>query len=344
MTRQGKTGSLWHSLLPLLLSITVSLSCSSDDSDTVPSVPEGKICVLFSTGGLGDGGYNDMLMRGLQQFREDNPDVWLQHISPDSAAEGVKLLNAWTEYHRGERLLCVLAGSEYEAIATSFYGLRGEDSTLTWRPDYLLFESDNPEDLPLSAFRMSLFGAAYLCGKSVAQMGLRHPLLLLAHPSDKPTQWAAEGFRQGYGEETQMQYLSETWEGFSMPEEAYRLMYDLTSMYDFIFGVAGASNQGIYRYLREYPINVWTIGRGWNQYYQSSQIIGNMVKRIDWVIEDYLSAWLKGEPLPDEELLGLESGYVQWQTAPSYAAELGNIVQDFGPEAALKEREYAATH
>ena len=43
-------------------------SCDSDDGDTIAVSDRRKICVLFSSGGLGDDGYNDMIWRGLQNF------------------------------------------------------------------------------------------------------------------------------------------------------------------------------------------------------------------------------------------------------------------------------------
>jgi len=332
-----------HALLSVAAGLTLLMvlpSCDSDDGDTIAISDRRKICVLLSSGGLGDDGYNDMIWRGLQNFTLSHPDVWLQCFSPATAEEGIRLMNSWIELHKGEKLLCVLAGSEYEQQAATLYGLRPADSTATWRPDFLLFESDNPERLPLTSFSMSLYGAAWLCGRSVKEMQLTRPLCLLAHSHDQPTQTAAQGFFDGYGEVTDTACMAADWSGFSMPETAYQRMYDYAQNHDFIFGVAGASNLGVYRYLREKPDGVWTIGRGWNQYTQSSQIIGNMVKRIDLVVEDYLTLWADGSEMPQVRLLGLESGYVDWQVAPAYADRLEDFVNNIRQEAVNEENKY----
>ena len=332
-----------HALMSVAVGLTLLMvlpSCDSDDGDTIAVSDRRKICVLFSSGGLGDDGYNDMIWRGLQNFTLSHPDVWLQCFSPATAEEGTRLMNSWIERHKGETLLCVLAGSEYEQQAATLYGLRPADSTATWRPDFLLFESDNPEHLPLASFRMSLYGAAWLCGRSVKEMQLTRPLCLLAHSHDQPTQTAAQGFFDGYGAPTDTACMAADWSGFSMPETAYQRMYDYARTYDFIFGVAGASNLGVYRYLREKPDGVWTIGRGWNQYTQSSQIIGNMVKRIDLVVEDYLTLWADGSEMPQVRLLGLESGYMDWQVAPAYADRLEEFVNNIRQEAVNEENKY----
>ena len=125
-----------------------------------------------------------------------------------------------------------------------------------------------------------------------------------------------------------------------MPTELYHKMYEYDGQYDFIYAVAGGSNMGAYRYLREKPeCGIYTAGMDIDQSAYSTLIVGSMVKRMDLVLHDHLNNWYNKKDLPRYCHYGLESGYIDWQIADRYA-ELKGYVESVREEAIRKEKAY----
>jgi basic membrane protein A len=294
---------------------------------------------MFSPGGLGDSGYNDLILRGVQQVYVSRSDAEISFYSPSTEAEAEARFREWWQQSTDDdaRELYILAGSDYEALAVE---CSNELQPLPDGKQVLLFESDIQPDAAISTFRISMYGASYLCGKAVSMIGCT-PVILLSNPQDKPIKVAADGFTDGFGEQVPVSYLADDWHGYALPDKAYTTSQQLMQDYDFVFGVAGGSNSGIYRYFREYPYGRgWTAGMDVDQSAYSNKIIGSVVKHIDVLIEDYLNKWLDGGELPKHSLYGLESKYEEWVVGSEYQEFFEDLVTSNEQEAIEKEKEY----
>lgn len=293
---------------------------------------------MFSPGGLGDNGYNDQILRGVQRVSLAYPEVAFSFLSPNSVAEAEIRFKAWLTEKDNGRSLFVLAGSEYEDLVTRY---SNEAASLSGNKSLLLFETANAKDLPASTFLLSMYGASYLAGKSVAYMGCTAPLAIVANSNDLPIRRAVDGFKEGYEKEVDVEYLSDDWMGYTKADELYGRMDGYARSYDYFWGLAGGANLGIYRYLREYPGGrVWTAGMDVDQSALTNKMTGSVVKHIDRLIQVYLDDWIVGKELAKRQVFGLGSGYVDWLVAPDYEAFLGNFVEENRSEAIRKEAEY----
>lgn len=324
-------------------------SCSSDnDEPDVPLGPTPQIIVLYGPGGLGDQGYNDCILAGIQNFKKaHHDDVDMYQYSPGSIEEAGRLLSDWLYLPGSDIPALFIAGSnDYEQLVTDALKVR----SLTPNKRLLLFESDNEEGLPITTFRLSMYGASYLAGATAAAYlqernagtdSKKDALILLAHQGDKTIAKAGNGFRDGFKDsgveaEAFTEYLAEDWTGYVSAQVAYQRMSDWAGNYDFIFPVAGGSNQGIYRYTREYADSPFTAGMDIDQSGLSRNITGSVIKHIDQLVYNYMETWLVTGELPESAVFGLESGYTDWLLSP-YFTQYQPIVDAARGEAIRKE-------
>lgn len=318
--------------------IALLMAACSSDNGTLPEPDVKKqVIVLFSPGGLGDQSYNDCILEGVQTFKKewhDRVDVYI--YCPGSVEEGKRVFSDWLALP-GDRTpaLFVVASSDYEPMIEECLA-RNE---LTGQQQVLLFESSNTRRLPVSTFQISMFGPSYIAGKTVSEIGMTSPLIVLANPSDSPIRAAADGFRAGFGDGSEICYLADDWTGYVAASETYRNMSDWSRSHDFIFSVAGGSNSGIYRYSRENSCLPLLAGMDVDQSPLSAAIIGSVIKNIDRAIMEYLSDWAISGKLPESQVYGLESGYSDWYVAPGYPM-LEEIKSKYLQEAIRKEKEY----
>ncbi len=328
----------------LCLSVCALWACT--DIEHLPTgMPRREVLVLFSSNGLGDNGYNDQVLRGVVRYaNSDNAsEVNVDYYSPTSLAEGEQIVAAWcdTILDKTQRLL-VLASSAYKEVVDRQY--------LEWDWDIthnqvLLFESEQSTVPGVSTFTMSIYGVAYMAGAIASEISYA-PLIALANASDKSVPIAADGFRDGYAachndaETVDVVYLSDTDEGYAMADSVYRLMYDWGMHYNFIFPVMGGSNMGVFRYMREYPRGLYTVGTDVDQSHLCNSMVGSMVKHIDCVVEEYLEKWTAGEELPKHMVYGLESNYVDWVPSYNFNGVFDETLTRVKMEAIEKERNY----
>jgi basic membrane protein A len=336
-------------IIGILLPLCALTACGDDEEHTTDAQDALRpaITVIFSPGGLGDGGYNDLIMQGVQQVYKSRSDVDITFYSPASSDEGDARFRRWWQGRTddGQRELYILAGSDYETLAAQCATLY---DPLPDGKEVLLFESDIQPSPSISTFRISMYGAAYLCGKAITLMGCSAPVVLLSNPQDQAIQVAADGFIDGYNsgasewaDPVETRFLADDWHGYTMPDSAYRATEQLMQEYDFVFGVAGGSNAGIYRYFREYPLGRnWTAGMDVDQSAYSNKVVGSLVKHIDVLIEDYLNSWADGNGLPRHRVYGLESKYEEWVVAGEYDEFFEGFVDEYQPEAIEKEDAY----
>lgn len=338
---------LWKFVLLSIL-LPGAVACSSDDDEQPASAaPTPQIIVLYSPGGLGDQGYNDCILMGVQRFKKAHPDdVEMYQYSPGGLEEAERLMTDWLSL-KGSNIpaLFVVCSAEYEDILSESL----EENPLTANKRMLFFESDNDSNLPVTTFRLSMYGSSYLAGVTAAAYlseqssgdEQKNALILLAHPQDNTIAKAGDGFRDGFtasGTNAQAftEYLADDWTGFVSAQPAYQRMSNWAKSYDFVFPVAGGSNQGIYRYTREHNDAPLTAGMDVDQSGLSRNIVGSVIKHIDQVIYNYLETWLATGELPESAVYGLESGYTDWQLS-TYFQQYQSTVEAARAEAIRKE-------
>lgn len=325
---------LWLSVLLFLLA-----GCSKEEEhadDAAASYGSKQIIVLFSPGGVGDMGYNDQILRGIQRVKEERQFPFL-FASPNNLQEAERIFSDWLHMEGVKgNCLFILAGNEYEPMARQYL----QDGSF---PDkqVLLFETTD-QTLPINTFSISMYGACYLAGATAHTLADK-AAIIVGNSNDATILQAAEGFADGFheygGEECHTTFLADNWTGYTIPDSAYKVTAALAQDFSYIFPIAGGSNLGVYRYTREYPDNIFTAGMDVDQSGYSTQVTCSVVKHIDRLIEDYLNLWLDNQPLPSHKAYGLESGYIEAVIAPLYQETLQPVVDALQEEAINKENE-----
>lgn len=327
-------------LVILLFTLHLFSACSDDN---IGNGNQKQVYVLFSTSGLGDMGYNDCILNGVQEIRRDYESrIDFTFHFPASLQEGKniasKLVAGNTE---NTEALILLASSEYEPLADELKEFLPPSSNRK----ILFFESSKPYQPPIYSFKISMYGASYLAGITAGSIR-KSPLVLQAYNDDKVVADARDGFVDGFGvsgDTCNIHHasLASDYSGYFLSEVAYEKMEEWSKSYDFIFPIAGGANMGIYRYLREYADDVvYTAGMDIDQSAYCSQIVGSVVKHIDRLLVDILSQWISSGTLPAHSNYGLENGYADWSLAPAYQMMFNEKVEEYRNNAIQEEIEY----
>ncbi len=341
----------WTRLLQLTLTLCLAFglaACSSDDDAPLAAddaEPKPQIIVMYSIGGLGDLGYNDEILVGVQSFRKDHTDdVDVYQYSPTTEEEARRLLTDWLARPASDiPALFIAAASDYDAIVAEAI----EDQPLTANKQLLLFESKR-RDLPATTFSISMYGAAFLAGVTAAHCDGDSALVVLGSAADLTIRTAADGFEDGYHaaapqKHVDVECLAEDWTGFSAATLAYTKMFDWTEQYSFVFPVAGGSDNGIYRFTREYPASApYTAGMDTDQSELSNLLVGSLTKNIRSLIYEHCDEWFSTGQLPASATYGLKSGYASWLISQRYTDRFGQLNDDFYSTAVEREEAYYA--
>ena len=324
-----------------LLTALLPSACSTSDEpvDGGESVTP-QVIFLFSPGGLGDMGYNDCILEGVQSFKISHPDIDVFLYSPPSIEVAERIFSDWMK-RPGSNIpvIFTLASSDYEHLVDEYL----PQYELTDNKSILLFESRKTYDNPkVHTFQISMYGASYLAATCAKELcGDKRSLVLLGSSTDSPIQLAKEGFIAGLGSTNyDIEYLAADWSGFVMANIAYQRMSEWAPAYGFIFPVAGGSNMGIYRFTREYADSPFIAGMDSDQSGFSHKIVGSLVKHIGSLINNYLTEWLHGNQLPEFKTYGLDTGYVDWQLSTQYHEILKETRERELSTAIAKENEY----
>lgn len=326
---------LWF--LPLLF---VCVACSEESSVADEQLVSAthKVDILFSPAGLGDSGYNDIILYGIQQSWKQH-GFQLEMHQPNSLEVGWRDYETWLqeEADPGTDHLFIFASNDYEPLLRQNPPLRQEGK------DILLFEAGSGLE-HVQAFKLNMFGASYYIGR-LASFIAPSAAVVKANPYDVNLTDAEEGFRQGFSaEETKFcetYYLSDSPSGgYNNPDSAYYLAFDIYQNHPFIYPLAGGSNMGIYKYTREYPDWAYTAGMDGDMSDYSVQIICSLVKRLDLALEYYVSRWISGESWGGYETYGIGSGYVDVSLSGNYVDFFTPFTEGLEEEAIIKEEEY----
>ena len=310
--------------------------------------------VVFAPGGLGDRSYNDQVLRGIEvAANEVEEDYYLSFYSPEDLEEAGFLIDYWwatkdvpvDDEGNIPRRLLVLGSPDYSDMVRAVV----DNSKLNDDLSIIVFEEEdngNEQDR-IHSFDFCMYGASWMAGRTALELGCKAPLVLLGNSANTTTYDARDGFLDGYGltDKVAVDAFSDDFNGYNMASEAYKMMYDYAGAhFDFIYSISGGSNMGIYRYLRENPeCGIYTAGMDVDQSAYSTLIVGSMVKRIDLVLFEYLSDWVKGKELPRHRLFDLEDGYMDWKIPDRYS-HLRPAMEAIRQEAINKENEYEQSH
>ncbi len=269
-----------------------------------------RVEVVFSPGGVGDQGYNDQILRGLQTAAVRYGFTLAVHI-PEEKEQGIQIYNDWLNAPLDddcERSLFVFSGSEYEYLL--------EDLTLPddIRKDVLMFETEREMD-GIYTFFVGCYAASYLAGATSVfdnEGEEQKALVIAANPHDRQVRRAVDGYRDGYlaagGDGCDVHYLSEEPDGgYRMQDEAYQFCIENDGNYMYYFSAAGASNKGLYRFSREH--SNMAVGMDVDMGLFSSMITMSVVKHMDKVVVDVLGDLLNDKEIPYHRKFTYSSGY-----------------------------------
>ena len=269
-----------------------------------------QVEVVLSPGGVGDQGYNDKILRGLQRAAVQYGFTLAIHI-PEAKEQGIRIYESWladTLNCGCERSLFVFAGSEYE------YLLEGLTLPEDPRKDVLMFETDRQRE-GIYTFSVGCYAASYLAGAScVLDNGgeEQKALIIAANPHDPQVKRAVDGYHDGYlaagGDGCNIHYLSEAPDGgYRMQDEAYRYCMEHAGNYIYYFSAAGASNKGMYRFSREnFEL---AVGMDDDMSLFSSLINLSVVKHMDRVVVAMLGDLLTNRHILYHQKFTYSSGY-----------------------------------
>lgn len=315
--------------------IVLFSSCESDDESNFMAGDQLRITIITSVGGLGDMGYNDLIMAGIMRFYEAN-EVRMNLLRPSSGEDAERAVLKWIADTRGrDKSLLVLAGNDYEGLVTA------GDFCIAENQRILLFESRR-QDLPegVSTFRICRYGASYLAGRMAGEH--EAATVVAAMAGDDVLSEAIHGFTDGYGahsgKRAEVVYLSDNAEGFAMADSAYRVASGIRNA--FVFPLAGGSNSGVYKYSREADFYLpLIVGMDTDCSMRSDRIPFSMVVHIDKVVERYLRDWLNDVPLPKHRAFGLESGMIGFAFSPTFYANM-DVWEDYYADEGYWEKAY----
>lgn len=287
----------------LYFTFILLLACNRKDEYFTYTRPH--LTVVTSIMGLGDMGYNDMIMSGIMNFYNDY-DVAMNMFHPDDKEEVEKIISEWCLSTANVNYECLLLLADNTFINI----LRSMNICLNNNQKIMVFES-RCTDLPKGVFTFDIdrYGVSYLAGC----MAMEHSsaTAVVAMPGDDILERAVKGFKDGYcsrgNRDFKIIYIADDESGFYNSGQAYKIASELSNT--FIFPVAGGANSGIYKYSREEFFYMPLIaGFDVDCSLFSTRIPFSVVIAIDDLVYEYLKDWIEGGDIKPYCTYGLESG------------------------------------
>lgn len=207
----------YNKYIGLMLLTLLCAACSDDDGTGELLLPPQDVDILFSPSGVGDSGYNDIILYGVQQACSQH-GFRLELHQPRSLEEGWQCYNEWKqEDHPEMKKLFIFASNDYEDL------LREEPPKRQKDKDLLLLEADGELE-NMASFRLNMYGAAYYIGKLAGRM-VPSAAVLKANPSDPVINEAEQGFKAGFLSEGEHPYgiyclADAPHQGYNLPDSA----------------------------------------------------------------------------------------------------------------------------
>ena len=317
--------------ITLFLALILAFCLSCDKRDATSSVNK-RVVVYFSPEGLGDFGYNDDIMRGVQLSTLDS-DFDLSIVVPDDLEEAERLILEEANKESPTPKLIVLCTDIYENIAKEMTSLANHEKLAV-----LIFETDKPVSSTYT-FTINNYEASYLAGSLTAAFK-QDVSILCANPHDKPISKSKEGFMAGFkskacinSPEIETHYLSDNaGEGYSSTADAYALSRQIYKQNDVIFPLLGGAALGVYRYTREFD-STYVVGMDRDQESFSDGVFISLVKRMDLLVRDHITKWVNDEYMEFHHVYGLESEYVDVVISSAFQQLLDDKYDSYKQEA-----------
>ena len=317
----------------LMLLVVMSLaSCSDNDEDKTAGKVR-QLTVVFSTGGLGDNGYNDKIMQGVMNFAGSHTDVETHIIRPHTLDEAREIYRNWLSYaaNSNDSSLIVFASSEYSEVVRAESAPKGNNKVM-------LFECGN-EAMPdgVVTAKLQRYGASYLAGAMVSE---DQAILVLGMEGDEMVDDASRGFTDGHQahstEKLHRLVLASDYSGFNMPIEAYSRVDSIyindkpeegklplwasVRSFSHVYSVAGGSNVGVRQLLLDCTYSAALIGIDNDLSPLSNLVSFSVVIESGKLISDYIKAWYDGTEIQSHASYGLDSEYVYIAVNPDASA------------------------
>lgn len=319
-------------------------ACTVDNSPAICPAETEQVIVtaIHSPNGLGDRGYCDMIFAGIEISKEAH-DFWLMTEVPNNLDEAEQLMNEWLDdtTANGKRLL-ILASSDFEPMVRAQRDRIPDNE----RNKVLLLES-RAEDLPAYTIHLPMYGACYQAGCAATQFPYSDTCAIVcANRLEGPIVDGYRGFTEGFldsgGQQADTLFLADDNTGYAMADSLYRLCYTLERKYNFVFPLAGGSNQGLLRFTREYPNTFYTAGMDVDQSDYSDRVAFSVVKHVERAVETFLDQWVADRELPRNMSFGLSSGYVEIVASENYRDFIDETLKACKERAIQKENDYEA--
>jgi len=304
----------------ILLYLSGITLCSCDNGST--DSPYGENCyilVLYPKAGLGDNGFLDNIYRAFKK-NETDFSFALENIAPNSDSMAINAIDRFfndslsTIY---EHRLLVLVGDYYEPLLKEHPDWHQKDNN-----SILLLDSDN-DSFDTYVRGISLYGASFQAGALVKDMKYNNPAIYAANQTSIEVKRSIDGFIDGYqhaGGKFDMDNLiyivdpqDSLDEGFGSSDDVYIMSHlSVFDENDFVFPIAGGSNAGLYRYIRESSNSVpfLTNGIDTDQHNQSDKIVFSIEKHMEKIVNNFVQKWIDGKKLAKKEFYTLESDYI----------------------------------
>lgn len=316
----------FFSLLTALFSLCTLSACSDDDdvSETPSAFSLPVVSVLYTPNGLGDGGYNDSISRGVYEAQLIGGDAagttkerfLINSFSPETYAEGEAFFTDWLQSYgkHGVRELLVVASSDYEALVRKY-----RDSIPDTNDAAVILLESRATDLPAHTLHVPLYGASYEAGLLAKQcVFTRKALVMKANNFDEAIQDGAQGFADGYlaATDTLPDFYTLTEDstgGYDNADVAYLLGSYIGKNYDFVYPLIGGSIQGLLQYDREVATNnlFFLAGIDANMSALSNFIPFSVVKHMSRIVSGQITSWLNGATLPRHQSFGYADGGIE---------------------------------
>lgn len=324
------------SILLLVTSLCLLYSC--DDRD-LPQNSLPVITVILYENSLGDFGYQDNIYSGINNifYHSNLSDKFkLEVYSPNDIDFSEDIIGNWFDKPKSAKELLILTSS------MSADPLREHPEWVsTPEAEVLILDSDDTS-LDVYTRYISLYGASFFAGLLANAFDLDNAAAIVANPYDKPINEGIDGFTNGFrlagGEisDSDIYFLAEsTADGYDLPNEAFELSYNLKDKgYEFVFPICGGSNQGVFRYLRQYESErmesspFYTCGMDVDQQEMASSIIFSVVKKYECLLEDFISDWLEGRNRETHKNILLDSEYANVVIADKYKSNISSEEYD----------------
>lgn len=346
--------SIVRKIFAVLLGISVFLSCEKEGRTIFVEIEEeaseNRDMVFFVSkkGSLGDISYVDEIYRGVVKGAGDcNLMVSVVDLPADTAST-ISTIQYLLDYMQTEKkdrkALVVMANDNLEPILHKYESLLTRASNV----DLLLCESGDTT-LPVYTLRLPQYGVYYQAGMVARDFLSDTGAIEIVNANQTETNIADMGnaFRQALmdcGSEIVMKesWLTGTSGGYDKADITYQMSYSLDKTCDMVIPLCGGSSQGFYRYNRENPESFYTVGVDADMQLYSPRVPFSVVKHMDSVLEDWITAWWSDEQeTPERHLdLGLASGYTEIVVADDYKDSLEGIAEMYYDLALQKEEDY----